>query len=814
MPDQPNNSLNRPVTDENEEGGAFSMDTVVYALKRFWYLVILCALAGGGAAYYHAGRQHYVYSKTASVMMRDAGQGVDSSSQRILTELGADTGAANLSNESYILKSTALMQRVAETLALHTTYWSASGLREIELYNKTPLLAVFAGLDDARACEVRVLVSDNDTFTLTYPNRAGDPISIPGTYAQPVQLPFGEITIHPTASMSPEWANREVVIRHVPVLQEARNLLASLTVTRPDLKDASTLELTLTANNPQKAEDVLNNLIEAYNQHSRDEKSESARKTEAFIKGRLVDLGRSLEEVDRQISASKAEGDILTDTQSTITSDLGSSNTLEQQIFDLQTQITLAATLGEQLDESARKDGLISIGAGIMDAAISTKIEAYNEAYLEWRKISSSAGPRNPIAAAHKEQMSATLTAARRALDNYRSNLNLKLKELQDKQEELKERLTATVHKEQELTPLIREHKVKEELYMLLLTKEQENALALAIAEPSARVLEKAHGSDAPIAPKTTMYVAGGALGGGALCLFIIIGLGMLNRKVNTRQDISPNSKVPTIGELPILSRRDHPSGLLLQNAHSTMAECLHILRNNIENMLPREEGRGHILLLTSSMPGEGKTFTAANLAATYAQAGRRVLLIDADLRKTSLTRELGGKGRHGLTTLLLHHCSDPTELIHPLPGTEPNAPGKDGETGQTGPSLTCADILYAGPTTPTPVTLLAQPLLGEILKKLSAQYDAIIIDAPPYGILADTDILAAEADICLYLIRAGRIDKRYLPQIQKLAETGKLPHAAYILNGVNFKASSYKYYGYGYGHYRYGYSGDSKKKP
>ena len=236
-------------------------------------------------------------------------------------------------------------------------------------------------------------------------------------------------------------------------------------------------------------------------------------------------------------------------------------------------------------------------------------------------------------------------------------------------------------------------------------------------------------------------------------------------------------------------------TGLFIQDEHSVIAECFHILRNNVDSMLPRPEQGGHVILVTSTLPGEGKTFTSANLAAAFAYAGKKVLLIDGDFRKSSLTRRLGGSGRKGLTSILLQQSSDTTGTIRPL-----------GENSRG------MDILYTGPMVPNPVTLLSHPLLGQILGILKKQYDAVIIDAPPYGILADTAILASHSDITLYTVRSGKIDKRYLTQIQQLADQGKLPNMAYIINGVNFKSSSYSYYGYGYG-YQYGYgSGEPRQ--
>lgn len=802
MSEQINNNSGAAVPfAEDDENSALSLDAVLTILRRFWFLILLFALIGGAAGYYYGGRLHYTYSKTASVMMRD--KGAKDSSERILSELGADPGAASLANESLILKSTELMSRVIEKLRLDVTYWTPDKLREVELYNTSPLLATFDHIDENRYVQLTIIPRDNNSYELLYTNSVGVEQSITGEYSKSIDLPFCSVAVHPSAYMSEGWIGKKVYVKRSSVLAAARELLSALVVTRPDKSEASMLQLTITATHPKKAEDVLNTLIDVYNEKSKDEKSAAARKTEIFIRERLAEIGRALENVDKQISESKADAKILTDTQSAITSDLGSTQALEKAITDMETQIKLSGVLREQLTDAAQEEGLISVGVGISDEAISGKIEAYNEAYLDWKRLSGSAGAKNPLAVAHREKMTASLSAAKSALDNYISNLHIQLRELETQKAELERRLAATVGKEQELTPLLREHKVREELYMLLLTKEQENALSLAITEPIANVLETAHGSDAPVAPRANMFTAAGAVGGGAACLLLILGIGMLNNKVKNRHDVTANSSLPVLAELPELTRRERRAkGLFIQDPHSTMAEGLHILRNNVDNFLPRPDGSGHIILFTSSMPNEGKTFVAANLAATFAQTGRKVLLIDADLRKRSLTRDLGGKGRNGLTTYLLHRESELSKLIHNLPQAVPAA--KNEETARKHDGR--ADILYAGPSVPHPITLLAQPLLGEMLKSLAKEYDAIIVDAPPCGILADTDILAAQCDITLYLVRSGLIDKRYLQQVQKMADQGKLPHVAYVINAVDFKASSYNYYGYTYGHYRYGY--------
>ena len=158
-----------------EEESSFSLDTVLVILRRFWFLIILAAIAGGSLAFYLAGRQNYVYQKTASVMMRDAKSGTDASSERIMSELGIDSGAANLANESFVLKSTAIMQKVVEDLKLNTSYWQAQDFREIDLYRNSPILAVFEEIGSNRSCRISVTPVGEQSFILAYSNSREEP---------------------------------------------------------------------------------------------------------------------------------------------------------------------------------------------------------------------------------------------------------------------------------------------------------------------------------------------------------------------------------------------------------------------------------------------------------------------------------------------------------------------------------------------------------------------------------------------------------------------------------------------------------------
>lgn len=789
-----------------EESSPLSAEFFMNTLRRYWLLILLMAAAGAGVAYYFTARLDYKYSKTASVMLRSAEGGNTDSTERVLKELGADTGTVSLANESFVLKSTSLMQRVVEELGLNTSCRTRENLRMVDLYGRAPVLAVFSKVLPDYSGSVDITLQDDKSFILSYETQDKQRTQQDCRYGEPVELPFGTLTMSPTAYFNESWYGRGLTLSHRPALTAARELLSALSVSRPDEKDSSLLELSITATSPALAEDVLDTLIKVYNLQSIEERYDAARKTEAFIRTRLAELDNSLRDDDRLIADSGAQAGTEGTASDGISAEAAGLQELDNTIFRLRSRIRLTQNLAEAMQEAGSRSELITVENGDSDAALSGTIAAYNEACLEYRRIAESAGERNPIIVAHREQMAATLAAATRALGHHLQNLEQELAMLLQKRSEHEQRMAQLNENARHLTPLLREHKVREALYMLLLTKEQENALALAIATPGARVLESAHGPDSPVAPHTSLFVLGGAGGGASLAMVLLMGFSMLDNSVKCRRDIAGHCSLPVLAELPLLKRREiSTKDVFIRNPHSPMAEGLHILRNNAENFLPAGDGRGLIILLTSTRPNEGKSFIAANLAATFARTGHSVLMVDADLRKTSLSRRLGGRGRAGLTSYLLRREKDISRLIHTIRNTD------NKELANTFPSH-MPDILYAGPEVPHPVTLLSQPLLGELLQTLSRQYDIVLVDAPPCGVMADADIIAAHCDMTLYIVRAGNIDKRYLRQVEHMAKEGKLPHAALVLNAVNFNANSYSSYGYAYSYYRYDYSTATKE--
>lgn len=781
---------------QEPENDLFTPGSILLILRRRWLWIILFALIGGIVAYYFAAKQGYTYEKNASVLLRNEQKREAGTSERILKELGAESGTANLANESFVMKSTPLMLQVVKDLKLDTSYWRKQDIRILDIYDQSPILVDFQKADPHKYCSLTITPANEQHYTLSFINSDDKEVTQKGEFGTPLDLPFATIMVLPTPHLTLAQMGMPVQVNRTPQLDAAKVLLSNFTVTRPDASDSSLLLLALKSTNPQKTARTLDQIISVYNQFSKDEKTKSAQKTEKFIKDLMTELEKDLKDVDDKISAFMKNSELVHDMDATLTANFTTLQKLEQDIFEIQTQIKLAGNLEENLKNAENNSTLLSVDTGIDDQSIAKQIELYNESYLERKKVADSAGSKNPIVINLKDNMDATRAAINRSVANYQKNLHLRLTELEKKKNELDAHMITTSTKGKDLAPMTREYKIKEDRYQMLLSKRDENALSLYIAEPSARILETSYGSDAPVSPKISQYIILGAGGGAAACLFFFLLISMVDGKVWNKQDILGISTVPVVGELPDLSEKERKERTISHMSdRSVYSECFHILRNNVATFVPSEDNLGQIILLTSTMPGEGKTQTSINLAAAFALTGKRVLLIDGDLRKVSLSKEVGGRGHKGLSNILLNSKENLGELI------------------KTCPENTNLDFLFSGPIPPNPILLLTNPRLGEILQHLKKQYDKIIIDSPPFSVLADTAILASHADITLYLVRSGKIDKKFFTSVDQLQKEGKVHNLAYVLNAVDFKSSSYRHHGYGY-KYSYGYCyGDHSSK-
>lgn len=767
------------------------MELVRLALKRWYYYVgtvILCLVV----AFVYVHRTAPQYQKAATVLIKDKDSGTRTPSEaQIFKEVGFMDLSGNVENEILIFKSLHLAQMVVEQLNLEVSYQAETFWRPVDLYGKTPVTVSFAD-DTDLACRFRLALLPNKKVELKELFYKGEQLDFQKTFAlnETVQTPVGNIVVKPTSFYSGDCIGQELIVTKNTVLAVGNALSARITAAKAS-KESSMIQLSITDEVPQRAADILNALIDAYKKDIVNDKNTVARNTERFVVERLAVLEKELGNVDSRIAAYRSENQLVDATQSGLY--LQKADQFQNEAVQLQTEIELTRYLKEFLLQPKNDDSLIPLSTGVSEANLVSQINEYNKLRLQCNKLEGPSAGDNPVVQDLRQAMNSLRESILHTMDNHMEALQLRLNSTLKQEARSTGQAASIPNHQKTVLSAERQQKVKEQLYVYLLQKREENALAEYIAESNARVIDLAKGSNLPVAPKTQLiYLAALILGLGLPTgvFFLIL---LLDNKVRNRKDIERKLSLPFLGDIPYKKGNE---GMLAVRVDGTdsVTESFRMLRTNLSFM--KEDGHPVQVLMTTSMnEGAGKTFVGSNLAAMMAFAGKRVLLVDLDIRKASLSRQFGGKRQKGVTNYLIGQVEQVEELIHPVNG----CPG--------------LDIIYSGAIPPNPAELLLSDKLDELIDAVKDRYDLVLLDGVPTGVVADAAIVARLADLTLFVARAGVLDRRQLPDIEQIYQNGKLKKMAVVLNSVKEEQLGYGHYGYAGHSYGYGYGNNQKKK-
>ena len=576
-----------------------------------------------------------------------------------------------------------------------------------------------------------------------------------------------------------------------PPMYVASDYMQNLIVT-PTSKETSIASITVNDENIRRGIDFINSLVLCYNDQANMDKNEIALKTEEFINKRIEKIDAELGTTESSLENYKRRN-AVTQLEADAAQSLQLSAQYSARLADVTTQLKLIDYLRQYVDNPDNRYKVIPANIGMDDRASTQLITNYNTAVQERNRLMRSASEQSP----QVQLLTATLdeleVSIRQAFTQARHSAELQRSSIQGQYARYQGRIGSTPEQERVLNQIGRQQEVRSGLYLLLLQKREENSISLAATADKGKLI-------APpllrgvVSPRKSR-ILGTAFFIGLLIPFSILLIRHLMRyRIEGREDVISLTRVPLVADVPVANEKAKTTaGIVVQaNKNSQMDEVFRSLRTNVQFMLAENE---KFILFTSGTSGEGKTFLAANLAVSFALLGKRVMLVGCDIRKPALGRLFGtSNSKQGLTNLLrTEHVT--TELLH-----------KESCNSGVHPDL---DLLLSGPIPPNPTELLSRKNLKEVFDLLSEEYDYIILDSAPVGLVSDTLQLAHFANVSCFVCRADYTPKASLNLIDSLAKEGKLPNACVVLNGVDMSKRKYGYY-YGYGHYgkygRYGY--------
>lgn len=774
-----------------------------------WFLICVCLLLGLTTLYLK--RIPPTYTRMASILIK-SNEKSNSTTSALFEGLGIKEAATNVNNEIQTIRSITVASEVVSRLHLDVEcYHDGVFHKELVYGQDLPVDVSFVGINDREAASLVVNIDAKGKVLLTDIHIGGRDVegSRKVNLGDTVALAGGvRVVLHPTPYYSKGVADRLEVVR--VSIDNATSLVQSRLSAGLRDGQSSIIDITYRDVSTARAENILNTVVSVYNENWMKDRNQQTVSTNEFIKERLNIIEDELGSVDQNISDYKSSH-LLPDVEQVGAMALTQANEAEQQSNTLDNQLYMARYIRSYLTDGRHENQLLPSNSGISNSNIEAQIAEYNSVLLRRNNHLANSSAQNPLVMDLEQNLAVLRRSIIQSLDNEVTMLNTHKSSVSASHGAAVAKMASNPQQAKHLLSIERQQKVKEALYLFLLQKREENELSQAFTAYNTQLLDPPHGSNLPTEPQSKKSLALALILGLAIPAGIIFLHESSNTKVRGRKDLE-HTVVPFVGEIPLKEtpkkkaakraqtghHHDKPEILVKESNRDMINEAFRVVRAQLEFMLGFDSAH-KVIMLTSINVGSGKTFISANLSMAMAIKDTKVLAIDLDLRKRSLTKYLDVDS-YGVSNYLSGQVDDLHELVVHY--------GK-------------LNILPCGTLPPNPAELLSSPRFSSMIEEARKHYDYVFLDCPPVEIVADSHIIANSADLTLFVVRANLMDRAFLAEIERWYEEKKFKGLSIILNGTGETSGRYGYH-YGYGHqygygrhygYHYGYGyGDEKK--
>ena len=741
-----------------------------------------------------------IYNISATVLIKDEKKGGGASMSSDLEKMGLEgfvSSSSNVDNEIEVLRSKSLSREVVNNLGLFVTYMDEDEFPSKELYHTSPVLVSLTHQEaDKLPGRMEINMILQPTGALGVQITVGEKEYRKQFDKLPAVFPTDEGTVaffannDTLSAVCPENITKErhitaFINRPFSVLKEYVNSLSIA----PTSKTTSVVVISLENTNTRRGRDYINKLLEMYNINANNDKNEVAQKTAEFIDERIGIISKELGSTEQDLENFKRSAGI-TDLSSEAQIALTGNAEYEKKRVENQTQINLVMDLQRYMKGNEYE--VLPSNIGLQDAASAGAIDRYNQMLVERKRLLRTSTENNPTIINLDTSIRAMRTNVQATLDATLKGLQITKEDLAREASRYSRRINDAPTQERQFVSIARQQEIKSGLYLMLLQKREENAITLAATANNAKIIDEALADDNPISPKKTIvYLVALVLGVG-LPVGVIYLIGLTKFKIEGRADVEKLTSLPVVGDIPLADEKTG-SIAVFENQNNLMSETFRNVRTNLQFML--ENGK-NVILVTSTISGEGKSFISANLAISLSLLGKKVVIVGLDIRKPGLNKVFNiPKKEHGITQYLTNTTANLMDFVQP---------------SDINKNLF---ILPGGTVPPNPTELLARGGLEKAIETLKANFDYVILDTAPVGMVTDTLLIGRVADLSVYVCRADYTHKAEFTLINELAENNKLPNLCIAINGLDLNSRKYGYY-YGYGKYgkyygygkRYGY--------
>lgn len=776
-----------------------------YLIHWPWFVVavVLCIASAWG----YLRLATPIYNVSATVLIKDDKKGGGASMSSELEKMGLDgfvSSSNNVDNEIEVLRSKSLAREVVNQLGLFVTYMDEDEFPGRELYRTSPVqvslipqeaeklphtMEVNMVLQPTGAMDVQIAVGEKkyqkqfDKLPAVFPTDEGT-----------VAFFTNNDTL---SSVRPESVTQ---VRHITAFinrpfSVAKEYASSLSIA-PTSKTTSVVVVSLKNSSTQRGKDYINKLLEMYNINANNDKNEVAQKTAEFIDDRIGIISKELGTTEQDLENFKRSAGI-TDLTSEAQIALTGNAEYEKKRVENQTQINLVADLQRYM--SGNDYEVLPSNIGLQDAASANAIDRYNEMLVERKRLLRTSTENNPTIINLDTSIRAMRSNVQATLDATLNGLQITKTDLDREAKRYSRRINDAPTQERQFVSIARQQEIKAGLYLMLLQKREENAITLAATANNAKIIDEAIPDNSPVSPKRMMiYLAALVLGVG-IPVGIIYLISLTKFKIEGRNDVERLTRLSIVGDIPLTEEKTG-SIAVYENQNTLMSETFRNVRTNLQFILENDQ---KVILITSTISGEGKSFISANLAISLSLLGKKVVIVGLDIRKPGLNKvfKLSTKEK-GITQYLANPEMNLMDLV---------------QTSDINKNL-C--ILPGGTVPPNPTELLARDGLDKAIETLKNNFDYVILDTAPVGMVTDTLLIGRIANLSVYVCRADYTHKAEFSLINELADGKKLPNLCIVINGIDLNRRKYGYY-YGYGKYgkyygygkRYGYGYGQKEQ-
>lgn len=801
--------VRQAAANEDKVSGVFNLQFIITSLILHWKWYLLSLIICVGSAMVYLRYAAPVYSITAKLLIKDDDTQQTSrrgSAVQNAVNLGIMTNTSGFDNELELLKSQTLSSEAVTDLKLYVSYAMDGRFKDKLLYKNQPI-NVDMDINHLNKLDypvsVNIVKAGSDTYDINisfyWKNPQTESVENMGMQKENVTLPqtfrtkAGIITVTPNGhdiiAMNSGKTLKAVI--NNPSVAGARYAFG-LGV-EPSSKTTTIANLSINDGNVQRGIDYLNQLAIVYNRQANEDKNEIAVRTEEFINERLQKIDSELGSTDGAIEQYKRSNSVV-DLTANAAQSLTNSNSYEKDLASANTQLALLNSLSEILNQPGNKYQLLPSNVGLTDGASVALITEYNKAVLERNRLLRTASEMSPNVQAYTAQLDELLASLKSALAQARHNSEIQRDAVAHQVAKYTGQISQTPEQERVLTQIGRQQEVKSSLYIMLLQKREENSISLAATADKGKLIDIPV-SGGKVKPRNSAIMLGALVLGFAIPFLIIVLLELTRYRIEGHSDVEKLTDLPIIADVAMASEttKEKADIVVHENKNDQMEEIFRSMRTNIQFIMEQNQ---KVMMFTSSVSGEGKTFCAANLAVSFALLGKKVVLVGLDVRRPRLNHlfELNDR-THGITNLLVKNDVTMDELNEQIlpSGVNDNL-----------------DLLLAGPIPPNPTELISRAGLDKVMELLRDKYDYVVIDTAPIGIVTDTLSIGRIADATVFVCRADYSAKSSIAMFNDLANEKKVPNACIVINGIDMSKKKYGYaYGYGkYSHYNYSYGG------